>query len=216
MQILRYSVGQLQTNCYLLVTDDKCLVIDPGDEGEFILEQIQIKKLKPLAILATHGHFDHVLAVGEIQASFDIPFYIHEKDLFLLKRVKETAEYFLKNKQIILPISNIRNLKIENLLQIENFKLKIFFTPGHTPGSVCYYLPAEVESDATKEGLSIIFTGDTLFKDGIGRYDFFYSSKKDLDNSLKRILSLSKNTVVYSGHGEETTIGEEVINFSIS
>jgi glyoxylase-like metal-dependent hydrolase (beta-lactamase superfamily II) len=199
MEILSFSLGALQTNCYLMVDkQNRCLIIDPGDEAVFILEEIQRKNLQPMAILATHGHFDHVMAVGEIQQSFNIPFYINEKDRFLIDRVKETAEYFLNYKQAILPIKNIKNLCIENSLKIENWSLKIIFTPGHTPGSVCFYFEKE----------KILFSGDTLFKEAIGRYDFSYSSKKDLDNSLKKLLQLPQDVVVYPGHGAITTINE--------
>lgn len=199
MKTLSFSLGVLQTNCYLVVDkQNRCLIFDPGDEAVFILEEIQRRKLQPIAILATHGHFDHVMAVGEIQHSFSVPFYINEKDRFLLDRVEETAEYFLNYKPAILPIKNIKNLSIENSLKIGNWSLKIIFTPGHTPGSVCFYFEKE----------KILFSGDTLFKEAIGRYDFSYSSKKDLDNSLKKLLQLPPDVVVYPGHGETTTIAE--------
>lgn len=204
MKILKYSLGQLQANCYLLIKDKTCLIIDPGDEGEFILEEIQRNNLKPVGILATHGHFDHVMAIGEIQASFDIPLYINEKDLFLLKRVKESAQYFLGIKPAILPIKNIKNLGIGHLLEIRNWKLEIISSPGHTPGSVCYYFSDE----------KVIFTGDTLFKEGIGRYDFSYSSKDDLDNSLKKLLELPQDSIIYPGHGDETTVAHERLTLS--
>jgi glyoxylase-like metal-dependent hydrolase (beta-lactamase superfamily II) len=199
MEILSFSLGALQANCYLVVDEqNRCLVIDPGDEAGFILEEIQRKNLQPMAILATHGHFDHVMAAGEIEYSFNVPFYINEKDRFLLDRVEETAEYFLNYKPAILPIKNIKNLSIKNSLKIKNWSFKIIFTPGHTPGSVCFYFEKE----------KILFSGDTLFKEAIGRYDFSYSSKKDLDNSLKKLLQLPQDIVVYPGHGETTTIAE--------
>jgi glyoxylase-like metal-dependent hydrolase (beta-lactamase superfamily II) len=199
MEILSFSLGAFQANCYLVVDEqNRCLIIDPGDEAGFILEEIQRRKLQPVAILATHGHFDHIMAVGEIQRSFSIPFYINEKDRFLIDRVEETAEYFLNYKPAILPIKNIKNLSIKNSLKIKNWSFKIIFTPGHTPGSVCFYFEKE----------KILFSGDTLFKEAIGRYDFSYSSKKDLDNSLKKLLQLPPDTVVYPGHGETTTIAE--------
>jgi len=199
MTIISYSLGQLQANCYFLIDDQNyCLIIDPADEGSFILEEIQRKKLIPLALLATHGHFDHVMAAGEIQQSFDIPFYINAKDRFLIDRLEETAEYFLGYKPVILPIKNIKDLVVENSLKIKNWSLKIVFTPGHTPGSVCFYFEKE----------KILFSGDTLFKEAIGRYDFSYSSKKDLVHSLKKILQLPPDVIVYPGHGETTTIAE--------
>ncbi len=204
MKILRFSLGQLATNCYFLIREKKCLIIDPADEAGFILEQLQRMNLVLSGMLITHGHFDHLMAAGEVQRSFKIPLYISSKDHFLVDRLAETAQYFLGYKPIILPIKIIKNFERDGLMEIENFKWQIFFTPGHTPGSCCFYFPDE----------KIIFTGDTLFKNGIGRYDFSYSNKKDLKNSLRRILSLPEEVTVYPGHGEETTVGKEKNKFS--
>lgn len=199
IKILHFSLGQLQTNCYFLIKENQCLIVDPADEASFILEELQRRKLKLVGMLATHGHFDHIMAVGEIQKSFNVPLFISPKDQFLVDRLEESAEYFLGYKPTVLPIKKIENLKIKNSLKIGNYKLKIIFTPGHTPGSGCFYFSQE----------NAIFTGDTLFKNGIGRYDFSYSNKDDLKNSLKKIFKLPKETIVYPGHGEKTTIADE-------
>jgi glyoxylase-like metal-dependent hydrolase (beta-lactamase superfamily II) len=201
MEILSFSLGALQANCYLVVDkQNRCLIFDPGDEAVFILEEIQRRNLQPIAILATHGHFDHIMAAGEIQQSFDIPLYINQKDQFLVDRAEETAEYFLGYKPAILPIKKLIYLRHDkrDFGEQGSFKLKIVRTPGHTPGSVCFYFEKE----------KILFSGDTLFKEAIGRYDFSYSSKKDLDNSLKKLLQLPPNVIVYPGHGEITMIAE--------
>ena len=200
MKIVKYSLGQLQTNCYLLIEEKDCLIIDPADDASFILEELQRQQLNLVGMLATHGHFDHLMAVGEIQKSFNIPLHINENDQFLIKRLDKTAEYFLGYKPVVLPIKIIKNLIIENSLKIENFKMKIISTPGHTPGSCCFYFKEE----------NALFTGDTLFKEGIGRTDFSYSSKDDLKKSLKKIFKLPEETIVYSGHGEETLIQDEI------
>jgi len=195
MIIKKYSLGLLQTNCYFLVEDNDLILIDPGDEASFILEEIQRQKLNLIGIFATHGHFDHIGAVGEIQQSFNIPFYINQKDLFLVKRLNETAKYFLGYNPYFLPPKNIKKLN-NKTFHVSRFTFDVISTPGHTPGSVCFYFEKE----------KLIFTGDTLFKDGVGRTDFSYSSRKDLENSLKKIFSLPKKTAVYPGHGGETTI----------
>jgi len=198
MKVIKFSLGQLQANCYFLIEENNCLIIDPADEGSFILEELTKRKLNLIGLLASHGHFDHLMAVGEIEKSFSVPFYINKRDLFLVKRIKESAEYFLGFKPLILPI-----LKVKTFPPIPRFKwvnkFKIIFTPGHTPGSCCFYFPQE----------KIIFTGDTLFKRGIGRYDFSYSNKSDLQASLNKLLKLPEETIIYPGHGEQTTIGEE-------
>ena len=199
MRIVKYSLGQLQANCYFLIEGQNCLIVDPADDAPFILEELQRQQLNLVGMLATHGHFDHVMAVGEIQQSINIPLYIHKDDRFLINRVEQTAEYFLGYKPVVLPIRNIKNFPPSPRLRCAS-KLKIIYTPGHTPGSCCFYFKEE----------NTIFTGDTLFKEGIGRTDFSYSSKDDLKKSLKKIFKLPKETIVYSGHGDETIIEDEM------
>jgi glyoxylase-like metal-dependent hydrolase (beta-lactamase superfamily II) len=198
MQIHTYPVGQLQANCYFLIEDKNCLIIDPGDSADFILEKIQQENLNVVGLLATHGHFDHIMATGEIQLSLNVPFYIHKDDLFLVKRLNETAKYFLGFDPHAFPPKKIEFVKPGNF-QISNFIFQIIETPGHTPGSCCFYLPEE----------NCVFTGDTLFKQAIGRYDFSYSNKTELMKSLQTLFRLPEETIVLSGHGNETTVGEE-------
>jgi hydroxyacylglutathione hydrolase len=197
MIIKKYSLGSLQANCYFLIEDNDLILIDPGDEASFILEEIQRQRLNLKAILATHGHFDHIGAVGEIKKSFDVPFYINEKDLFLVERLNETAKYFLGYNPYFLPPKNIKELN-NKTLHVSRFTFDVIYTPGHTPGSVCFYFQKE----------KVVFTGDTLFKDGVGRTDFSYSSFEDLKKSLKKIFSFSSKIVIYPGHGETTAIEE--------
>jgi len=201
MIIKKYSLGQLLSNCYFLIKDNQVILIDPGDEASFILDEIQRQKLNLVGIFATHGHFDHIGAVGEIQRSFDVPFYINQKDMFLVKRLNETAKYFLGYNPYFLSPKNIKELN-KKAFHVSRFTFNVIPTPGHTPGSVCFYFQDE----------KIIFTGDTLFKSGIGRYDFSYSNKKELFQSLKKILDLPEETIVYPGHGDKTTINNEKIN----
>lgn len=198
LKILRYEVGQLQANCYFVIHENYCLIFDPGDSADFLLEEIQRKRLNVLALFASHGHFDHVMAAGEIQAALNIPFYIAKEDLFLLKRAGETARYFLGHEPHVVPPKETKDLR-EGGFKIDDLRFRIIRTPGHTPGARCFYFKSE----------KALFTGDTLFKNAIGRYDFSYSSKKDLTHSIKRLYQLPEETVVYPGHGEKTTIGVE-------
>lgn len=195
MVIKKYSLGQLQTNCYFLINGNKCLIIDPADEASFILEKLIEYKLKLVGLLATHGHFDHVMAVGEIQLSYPAPFFIDSKDWILVKRLNETAIHFLGYDPHVIKHKAIENLE-EGEVKTDIFKFQVIKTPGHTPGSSCIYFKEE----------GSLFTGDTLFKDAIGRYDFSYSSLPDLKKSLKNLIKLSPETIVYPGHGEDTTI----------
>jgi len=199
MKINSFSLGTMQSNCYLLENEGKALLIDPGDSGDFLLEKIQSLKLDLVGIVATHGHFDHIMAAGEIQLSYPrLPLFIHPSDIFLLKRAVETANHFLGYDPVVVPISLTKSLDIGTCL-IANFTFNLIHTPGHTPGSCVLYFKED----------KALFSGDTLFKSGIGRYDFSYSDKELLKYSLKTILKLPIDTEVYSGHGVGTSIEDE-------
>ena len=198
MRIHTYSLGELQANCYLLENEGQAILIDPADDASFLLEEIQRKRLELVGLLGTHGHFDHCMAVGEIQMSINVPFSIHKEDQFLIDRLESTAEHFLGHKQIIIPPKNIINCS-SGTIHVTRFAINVIETPGHTPGGVCFYFPEE----------KAIFTGDTVFAGAIGRTDLSYSNKKDLWNSLKKILELPEETTIYPGHGESTYVGQE-------
>lgn len=199
MEIQSVVVGQLQTNCYL-VWDSKSLeaiIIDPGDDGDYIIRRIGDFNLLPKYIIATHGHFDHVLAVTELKLAFNIPFLIHQKDLFLYQRAGRTAKFFQKvAADVILPPDKF--IKEGDWLKFGREKLKVLETPGHTPGSISLYVPG------------FLFSGDVIFAQGRGRTDFSYSSEKDLEKSIKKIFSLPKDTIVYPGHGEEFRLDSDL------
>lgn len=209
MEILTFVLGELQTNCYILVNQntEQCIIIDPADDANFISEQILRLKLKPIAIVATHGHFDHILASYELQLAFSTPFYVHEKDLFLIKNLQKNASFWTKRIIVEKSPEIIKCFKTENLKDFidfsdfTDFKLKVIPTPGHTPGGICFY--------SLKE--KILFTGDTLFNNGVGRTDLSYSSEKDLFASLKKLSKLPKETKIYPGHGENSTLKEALL-----
>ncbi|PIQ73427.1 hypothetical protein COV58_02445, partial [Candidatus Roizmanbacteria bacterium CG11_big_fil_rev_8_21_14_0_20_36_8] len=111
MKIYSFSLGMMHSNCYLLENDGKALLIDPGDSGDFLLEKILSLKLDLVGIVATHGHFDHIMAAGEIQLSYPrLPLFIHPSDIFLLKRAVETANHFLGYDPVVVPISLTKSL----------------------------------------------------------------------------------------------------------
>lgn len=205
MRIHIYSLGEMQANCYLLESDGKGILIDPADEGSFLLEEIQRKNITLEGMYLTHGHFDHCMAAGEIQLSINAPLYIHKKDKFLIDRLEDTAKYFLGYTPIMVPPKTVKYIEpgTWNMEHEKNEVLRSTFrvlpTPGHTPGGLCFYFPDE----------AALFTGDTLFAGAVGRTDLSYSSKKDLWNSLRTILVLPDETVIYPGHGESTYVGEQ-------
>jgi len=224
MEIKTFILGELQTNCYIVIDQNTnhCLIIDPADDANFISEQILRLKLKPTAIIATHGHFDHILASYELQLAFSLPavapplarakegprlpFYIHPKDFFLVKNLQKNASFWTKRKIIESPPNNIVILSpseestlASQGLPLRSWQARVIETPGHTPGSVCLYFPKE----------KVLFTGDTLFADGVGRTDLSYSSPSDLQNSLKKLSKLPPETKIYPGHGDESTLHAE-------
>lgn len=199
LTIVRLPVGQMAANCYLVqdAGKDELLIIDPGEDANYIAEHVTKLGGKPLAIVATHGHFDHILGVCELQLTFDIPFYIHENDAFLVARMQETAAHFL-GRHIVETAPVIDGaLADKQKITIGNHTLTVMETPGHTPGSVCLYSAKE----------QVLFTGDTIFAGGaVGRTDFSYSEPLKLAESIDRILSFPGETRLLPGHGEETTV----------
>lgn len=197
MDLLSYRLGTMQVNCYLIINNRDCIIIDPGDDASFLLEEIVRRRLSLQGILATHGHFDHVMAVGEIQSALGTPLYISEKDDFLLSRMGETARYFLGFEPYTMPVIDKYWLQ-STILTLPSISCKVIATPGHTPGSVCFYFEKE----------QWLFCGDTVFKDGVGRTDFSYSNKNNLEQLIRNLLCLDDSMSVYPGHGDKTTIGE--------
>jgi glyoxylase-like metal-dependent hydrolase (beta-lactamase superfamily II) len=192
-------VGNLGTNCYLYYSKSKdCVIIDPGDDAEYIIDTISKLSLKPLAIIATHGHFDHILAVEQLKLTYEIPFCCSIKDEFLTKSMKQRASRWLSRK--IYEVSPKIDADLKDLINFGDIGFKIISTPGHTPGSICLYSEKE----------NILFSGDTIFANGsIGRYDFSYSNKLRLEKSIHLILQLTGETKIYSAHGDETNVKKE-------
>lgn len=202
MKIETLVLGQLATNCYL-VWDEKtqeAVIIDPADEGTFIIQKIQDWGLKPKLIIATHGHFDHLLAATELKLAFNIPFLMHKADLFLLARIQETTKHFTGFEADPPPPVD-KFLKDGDEVILGKEKLKVIEAPGHTPGSISLH------------NKSVLFSGDTLFNNGIGRTDFSYASQEQLISSIEaKLFKLPNNTEVYPGHGPKTTILQEKNN----
>lgn len=206
MKIETLVLGQLETNCYL-VYDEKtkeAIVIDPADEGNFIIQKILDLKLRPRLIIATHGHFDHLLGALELKLAFNLPFLMHQADLPILKRTQETSSYFL-GIAVDPPPPVDKFVKEGDKISFGKSELKVIETPGHTPGGICLYT------------LGTLFSGDTLFADGIGRTDLSYASHEQLIHSIKeKLFQLPEKTIVYPGHGISTTIQTEKESLKIT
>lgn len=195
------TVGQMRSNCYL-VKDKKSLetlIIDPGDDGEYIVEQLTRLVCVPKLIIATHGHFDHIMAALTISLTFQIPFRLNCKDQFLVDKMRENARHFLGIDSGPPPLI-CQDLSDQDQLQLGDINFTVIETPGHTPGSVCLY----------DKRCNILLCGDLMFaQGGVGRTDFSYSDKNDFNRSLLKILKLDDKTEIYPGHGSTFKLGRE-------
>lgn len=204
LTVIPLVVGQMKANCYIAFDADTHdgIIIDPGDDAEYISDTILKLHVSPTQIVATHGHFDHIMSAYALKLTFRIPFCIHEADAFLVSRMSSSAVHFLGVTHVDPAPSIDRNIADREILPIGNEVLTVLHTPGHTPGSICLY----------EKSSGVLLTGDTVFADGgVGRTDHSYSSHKSLLVSLHTILSYPKETRLMPGHGQETTIGAEAI-----
>ena len=197
VKIKTLTVGPLSENCYVIYDElsKDAVIIDPGADGEEILEEVENLNVK--AILATHGHLDHVGQVGYLKSKIDVPFYMNKRDEFLINNeIFPNFAYIIK--AVSCPSPDF-DLKEGDILEFGRLELTVIETPGHTPGSVCFYNQEE----------KIVIVGDTLFYQSVGRTDLPGGDGRLLEQSLKKLMELPDETVVYSGHGPKTTIGKE-------
>lgn len=199
LRIKTFVLGQVGTNCYLIYREGgaQALIIDPADDADYILNQCRELGVSPMAILLTHGHFDHVLAVEDLCRTFKIPVYAGKKEGPLLENpsLNLSGGYGEPlNIHTDVPVSDGDDLKLIGI------HIKVLETPGHTAGSVCYWIEEE----------EVLISGDTLFEESLGRTDFPTGNTAEIVKSIKgRLFSLPEDTVVYPGHGNPTTIGHE-------
>ena len=190
-------VGPMGANCYILECEETraAVVIDPGADADKILGTINEHDLRLKLIVNTHGHVDHIADNSELKQNTSAPLLIHSADADMLVNPQENLSFFM-GTSISSPASD-RLLADGETLEVGTFHLKVMHTPGHSPGSICLL------SD------DCIFTGDLLFAGGIGRYDFPGSSYTALVDSLRKVMMLDDDLIVYPGHGPTTTIGDE-------
>lgn len=194
-------VGPLEENCYIVSDPDKgckCFLVDPGANGNRILDTLHTAHLQPEAILLTHGHFDHICAVEWILRQFPRTL------IYALAQEKEVLED--PDKSLLSAVSkgvfikDVRYLEDESVFQPAGIDVRVLATPGHTGGSCCYSLDSE----------RILFSGDTLFHESCGRTDLPTGSDAALRKSVReKLMPLPEDTVCYPGHGESTTIEHE-------
>ena len=200
MIIKRLTVGPIQTNCYL-IGDERTgqgAIIDPGGDAADILNAVRELGLDIVYVIDTHAHFDHTLANADVLAETDAELIIHRDEAQLLAQGGGAAIFGMS-----LTSSPPADLYLDegDTITVGDIRLQVLHTPGHTPGSISLYNAEE----------GVLFDGDLLFCQGIGRTDLPGGDYHTIMRSLDRIFDLPEETVVYSGHGPETTIGDEKI-----
>ena len=186
MNIKYKPMGTYQTNCFIVEVDNKELIIDPGISAtKWVLENVK----NPIAILNTHGHFDHVWSNKELKEKLNIPIYTPKEDVFMVKN-----DPFGQNTPPSTPDFEVKG---DKELEISGIKVKFIHYPGHTPGC-----------SAIEIG-EAMFSGDFIFAASIGRVDFPYSNPDDMKESIEKFLHIEENWTIYTGHGEPTNVQTE-------
>ena len=199
LKIGKIVMGSVQTNCYLLYkeNEDKIIVVDPADRGEYLYNAFKEAGLEVAAILLTHAHFDHIWGCSRLRQLTSAPVYAYEgeEEVLLSSDLNVSAG---AGRACTVKANTL--LKDGEEVTIEGMTFKLIATPGHTQGSCCYYF----------EEANMLISGDTLFEESVGRTDLPTGSMSTLVRSVKdKLFELPDDVVVYPGHGDSTTIGHE-------
>lgn len=214
-----FAAGAWGTNCYLLATapGEPCLVVDPGQDSiDTVMEIVREYRLKPVAVLLTHGHVDHVWSVTPVAHGFGIPAYIHGEDRYRLKDpaattvlvTREQLMHMTKGELELTEPEDVRLLSDQEPLDLAGIQFAVRHAPGHTEGSVVFVCDSQQASASQSTGM--VLSGDVLFAGSIGRTDLPGGSDEAMRRSLSQvILPMPDEMVVLPGHGPRTTIGQE-------
>ncbi|MFF8954869.1 MBL fold metallo-hydrolase [Streptomyces sp. NPDC014894] len=211
MLIAGFPAGAWGTNCYLVApaAGEECVIIDPGHQAaEGVAETVRKHRLKPVAVVLTHGHIDHVASVVPVCGAHDVPAWIHPADRYMMsdpeKALGRSLGARLMGELTVGEPSDVHELTDGARLDLAGLQLTVSHAPGHTKGSVTFGMPEAADVPP------VFFSGDLLFAGSIGRTDLPGGDHAEMLRSLARVcLPLDDSTVVLSGHGPQTTIGRE-------
>jgi len=196
------TVGIVATNCYLVwnKATGEGVLIDPGDEAERICSAIAEERVKLKAILLTHGHFDHILVAEELKEKYEVPLYASKDE----KEMLENPKWNLSGMDEGVTITEYIPVQDGDKLELLGKEWQVISTPGHTKGSVCYFVPGEIP---------YLFSGDTLFYESYGRTDLYMGNLDQLLETIHtKMFDLDDDFIIIAGHGSHTTIGREKIH----
>lgn len=199
LELQQCILGPVYTNCYFIKNKEtgEMLIIDPADAPKKIFQKVEDMNGKPVAILLTHGHFDHIMAVEAVKEQYHIPVYACRQEEEMLWEPSVNMTDRMRKPCSIVPDVFLDDLQV---FEAAGFSVQMLHTPGHTKGSCCYYFKDE----------GVLFSGDTLFCGSVGRTDFPGGSASQIRESLHKLLgALPDDTDVYPGHDTSTTIGYE-------
>jgi hydroxyacylglutathione hydrolase len=190
-----FSDNPFASNCWLAAArgSSEAVVVDPGFSPGRLRSMLERAGVRPAAVLATHGHFDHVGAAAALCGD-SIPFYIHEADA---RALSDPWGWGAGHEAPPVPVKDVRTVVDGDVLEFAGFRIEVWHTPGHTPGSVCYLTD------------DLVYSGDLVFAGSIGRHDFPNSSPSDMRASLRRFLTLRDPLPVHPGHGPTSSVGHE-------
>lgn len=211
MLIAGFPAGAWGTNCYLVApaAGEECVIIDPGHQAaEGVEETLRKHRLKPVAVVLTHGHIDHVASVVPVCGAHDVPAWIHPADRYMMadpeKALGRSIGMPLLGELSVGEPDDVRELTDGATLELAGLEFSVAHAPGHTKGSVTFRMPESADVP------SVFFAGDLLFEGSIGRTDLPGGDMDEMLESLARVvLPLDDSTVVLSGHGRQTSIGRE-------
>ncbi|HFI0463920.1 TPA: MBL fold metallo-hydrolase [Streptococcus suis] len=202
LKVFHKVVGLAQENTYVVVRDNQdALVFDPGDKGKALIDWIDSNGWQPKAILLTHAHFDHIGACDALRDRYDIPVYVYYiEQQWLMDGALNGSQSLLRQPITQAPADHVWQASDLGRQVVEGFEFEIYHVPGHSPGHVVYHFPSD----------HLVISGDTLFRDSIGRTDLQDGDLHSLLAGIKNhLLVLDEETMVYPGHGDPTTIKRE-------